>query len=1090
MYELQSLLAINTLSEELDFDLEPCQTSGIVTFFQTVLGIGLLLTVVFSFMMFYQRHRSKQRHIQAVVQGAFLVTLLVTAGAFAFVHLYFSDCVKEIEEAATGQDRNISGIFSSFDFDDDESEDLYTVDGVPYASLPVSASEWDLDDERECSTYISSIGGMFPMTVDDYEEDEIDFVTRPANSTTAADGSLVEYQMEPFCQGALGSWANVNEQRAFRRLFDLPENLCVVRQALNSPKFYLKYRASTKHEHGLVAQTFEDSEQYTPLFGWSTTRVRAIRGFTDEGSTGTTTTSATPTTTTTTAATTATTTTLPATTGANESDAGSSPLTEIEMFCREQLLGTWDRDNEVMPAEAAGFNCIDPELEYFEGGGQNVTGPSPFQTLEMFARQIDYSSNNAYNTLVEAVDVCARDCACTGIVLVEEFDTVSVLFYVATALLLVIVFLVMSVWMCTIAGGRCACPQCRIFLAEQDSVVYRHKAARQMRREVAEVRKTLQSSVKAAFVEFAEAHECLKTVHTLSNLGGDDTMTWKTFSRWSSPTVVSAAKQAMYFMTPKPGDDIESCVTVTSHGEAVNSYPDSWPRHVRIARGICDALTTLSFHFNTAAAGVCKVGSTTESVRQQLQAFSKPIEALFQQAKWYYLARRQRGFAALADLLVLETLVSTFKEVEGGKIKSSYEDFYNKLVVSVKTRVKRGKDTAFYDYSKDTRVLCQMLSGNRYRGGTGQHDDSNERVRSAGPKKVFTQGPLGMRAIDLYISAAMAIPYLQSTLDVICKWAVSTPKVARLKNLWRIAEKAMSRTDKHAGELIFVNDVCRAQAIFDRIDKLHNSLAALTMLPNVVVVRVKDRFSHPASGGWSDIMVNLFHVNDPNQHVCEIQFCLGPMLRLRQDMDGHADFNRFRGSAEILEQCHYTHQLLPRHCKKPGAVMRETFGSSSHRRAKFKLGISIQCGGETLEAKATVPVGTKPLETWPVEFKSGDTTKSFDVPCPPGVAEDSEVFIEAEVKQPWTLSKALRRSRVQPGSKAKGPRFTIWLVDPVSHEPIDGTEWQSFSDEKSKDIEAGSVATELVDLAHLRMGDGRIVDKTGVFPTDRVLTKK
>merc|ERR1712100_667473 len=61
-------------------------------------------------------------------------------------------------------------------------------------------------------------------------------------------------------------------------------------------------------------------------------------------------------------------------------------------------------------------------------------------------------------------------------------------------------------------------------------------------------------------------------------------------------------------------------------------------------------------------------------------------------------------------------------------------------------------------------------------------------------------------------------------------------------------------------------------------------------------------------------MVNLYHTDDPTQHICEIQFCLHSMLGVRQRLGGHKDFNRFRGSAEVIEMCHYEHLLLSNNC--------------------------------------------------------------------------------------------------------------------------------------------------------------------------------
>ena len=36
------------------------------------------------------------------------------------------------------------------------------------------------------------------------------------------------------------------------------------------------------------------------------------------------------------------------------------------------------------------------------------------------------------------------------------------------------------------------------------------------------------------------------------------------------------------------------------------------------------------------------------------------------------------------------------------------------------------------------------------------------------------------------------------------------------------------------------------------------------------VLRVKNRFADPTSGGWADFMISFRFCSDPNQHVCEV----------------------------------------------------------------------------------------------------------------------------------------------------------------------------------------------------------------------------
>jgi hypothetical protein len=51
-----------------------------------------------------------------------------------------------------------------------------------------------------------------------------------------------------------------------------------------------------------------------------------------------------------------------------------------------------------------------------------------------------------------------------------------------------------------------------------------------------------------------------------------------------------------------------------------------------------------------------------------------------------------------------------------------------------------------------------------------------------------------------------------------------------------------------------------------------NDLAGLVEhLPEIRIVRVKNRFEHPTKGGWADILINFVFTDDLNRHVHELQ---------------------------------------------------------------------------------------------------------------------------------------------------------------------------------------------------------------------------
>jgi hypothetical protein len=86
----------------------------------------------------------------------------------------------------------------------------------------------------------------------------------------------------------------------------------------------------------------------------------------------------------------------------------------------------------------------------------------------------------------------------------------------------------------------------------------------------------------------------------------------------------------------------------------------------------------------------------------------------------------------------------------------------------------------------------------------------------------------------------------------------------------------------------------------------------------------------------ADILVNFYHEADRNQHCCEVQFVLKPMLLLRSELGGHEDFNTFRSSYEVLESTYNIHLLDDNKCGPPCPVLFE------RKKRKPKKGGKVQ----------------------------------------------------------------------------------------------------------------------------------------------------
>ncbi|KAH8068952.1 hypothetical protein JL720_12161 [Aureococcus anophagefferens] len=147
-----------------------------------------------------------------------------------------------------------------------------------------------------------------------------------------------------------------------------------------------------------------------------------------------------------------------------------------------------------------------------------------------------------------------------------------------------------------------------------------------------------------------------------------------------------------------------------------------------------------------------------------------------------------------------------------------------------------------------------------------------------------------------------------------------------IKGFWRVAEKMGMHPDgggydrAHVAELL---DVVRGSLCFENMKHLQNALLLLQCCdvtdadtPDVVmdqrieIVRVKNRFIEPTSGGWADAMINFRFVSSDKRwthgagdvgHICELQLIHNDMLMVRKDWGAHESYSIFRTSIQLLE---------------------------------------------------------------------------------------------------------------------------------------------------------------------------------------------
>merc|ERR1711934_307733 len=105
------------------------------------------------------------------------------------------------------------------------------------------------------------------------------------------------------------------------------------------------------------------------------------------------------------------------------------------------------------------------------------------------------------------------------------------------------------------------------------------------------------------------------------------------------------------------------------------------------------------------------------------------------------------------------------------------------------------------------------------------------------------------------------------------------------------------------------------------------------------VLRVKNRFAEPTSGGWADFMISFRFRSDPNQHVCELQLCHKDMMNVRKKMGAHHEYAEFRSALELLEGTGHVDRIAKIEAADPAIDV-----------SQFKRASSTTVDGSELEA--------------------------------------------------------------------------------------------------------------------------------------------
>ena len=262
----------------------------------------------------------------------------------------------------------------------------------------------------------------------------------------------------------------------------------------------------------------------------------------------------------------------------------------------------------------------------------------------------------------------------------------------------------------------------------------------------------------------------------------------------------------------------------------------------------------------------------------------------------------QQMFAKVVPLIAASeeaqrALLAIFEERKRGSL-TQYR--------AILTRTRR--DPTFPEFTRVSSRLQQKLAARR-------GECVQQRPRRGGALDFF----------ELRSQANTVKSRFDAFLRALATKCAAESTTAPLKGAWRAIEKMALRVES-AGERCGalkdgpldaapLCDVLRGSlkckdfvvllTAFELLENLDADFGDLSqargLTQRIRLLRIKDRFSAPTSGGWADVLVNFVFEDDDTKHVVELQLQHESMLLVRKEGGGHQDYNEFRSAFELLE---------------------------------------------------------------------------------------------------------------------------------------------------------------------------------------------
>ena len=264
--------------------------------------------------------------------------------------------------------------------------------------------------------------------------------------------------------------------------------------------------------------------------------------------------------------------------------------------------------------------------------------------------------------------------------------------------------------------------------------------------------------------------------------------------------------------------------------------------------------------------------------------------------------------SAVADVRILEfRRVELDKEeaavealsVEVGKLLSAFNaavEAVGKVNVELKISLRRVVYAGNEDFLKVYNAMWAMIQKSEAEG-CGQYREVLARVELPldHNKNVEHCKQPTTDVASLYLQAAKTSHTFHELVSAAAARVegVEVQYPQGLKNVPRIVEKMVLKYD---GTVDQVCDIVRCMIVCPSMGHVALALAALVDDPKIKIVRVKDRYFNPSSGGWTDVLLNI----RVGEHVCEVQIVHEQMLAARTGLPGHDVYNCVRNASELL----------------------------------------------------------------------------------------------------------------------------------------------------------------------------------------------